>query len=1674
MENKRDKINLRSTQSSFRDEIRLSGVRHGKDFIRRVVMVKTFFLKGFAAFFAVLLFSVSLFSATLKVKVNSPTAALPDAVVLAVGFIEGSGEPSDYLYVAKTSTGGTGQLPIGEAEFINISSTDAVSGKKITYKIGFVKQKYLPTIKEQINNPNIPRVSFSPDTVYPTPPLSDSAAANGNIDLSRTPFIMNPTPSDFKAGVLNIKISTAGITDGTLFLLDLRHHLTDESVSVALQPKIGQDLEGKFGLQIYNVPPAPANTYRLFVMRAGTLEGAEVIVSTAIYNDQDTFQDVRLGFISGTRSDVTTTVDVSKIAFEGIVVNKSSQPIANCSVEIRDMDPTYGRQNFFRTLTDVSGKFVVHSPVSISSYSVQISKLGYKSKFDNPDGKGYYYAGNRVLLPKYFLDEATGTIKGRITLNNKGLPDAWVHLKTEWDWFVGPYPKQPDQGGWFNTTTKGDGSYELKGLAPGQYNLEINHNTLSKGSTIYWKGGGAPNPAQPWNWRYVYNYGGDHVSSKSATAFDPDGPGSLPSEYYRLTDDRRIVITSDTIKSIVYSTAGVVLVGENADINIDFNVPLSTNAGISGMIYFSLDAPTIDVSKFKIIARPMDPDTREWIEHKGQGTVFYADSAHLVASYTKSATRHDMNFRINVSTGAYFVEIKSDKWILARWYNTEARLNAPGDIFQLPDIKMVKAGRLEGKIKLPDGSYFQARSVATGLWRTKAEVRVRGIDVEFGREERLETWSQDPTKFIFESLPPGKYNLWIHIREESSGGGVTELYPTTVISNVRISADQVTFVEATVKDGIMCEPLAPIPPDKPEVDYTSRSTQGAGVYGIIVIPSALSLNGSMLQLLINNEGMLEDIRVPSLSFDPVRRQWQTEKLLPGKYNFYMVFLRRFGVEPYDPQLGGLPRNNPDEYLTVVSRAENVNVKPDDLAPGATFQIKMGAGVMGSGIITGRVKGKNILRPADGEKIKGNFNEFLNYVPTVMLYDMEGNWRGYSGVRPPLEHMLRWFFAIMAGNVDAINNMINSDDTAARSHVHYYIDNLPAGKYVLVCETENYPPATKIITISTGTTTLNIDFDKDAMMGAKISGLITDENNNPLSEANIILTHRLITDKVLSGSDGKFEVPGLPAGAYKIDVTKVGYATGGDKISLGKEDRTITIKLKTASAKISGKIYVRESDWSKKNVYSGAKVVAYNETENVINPAKYLPATTLKTENDGSYLIPDIILNNTYYVYAFVPERPVYYKRVYVSTNTMADIDFDIKPSTPTLKISMKRTENPYIFRFIIESPRPLVTTPECYYSPGATYDETKKVRALPTKGVKNSYALDVETPRDSNEENYTLRVKGQYGMNEYMTETLTFSQKSLMKAKKEVADELAEGGAILIDDERDDNTELKLTPGTLTSEEMAAMPLGGFLSALPNIKITKTSREISRLVETAMSDIVASDVYDISLDRAQVNKSFDVALKFDRAKVGDKELKDLKIYRYNEAGDKWVALEGVVTVDPLAGIISLETDSLATATQSKPAPKSAVKNGVFAINRAAPTSQKGVFVVFTQDPATAAAYAGKEFVIYNFPNPFDLKTKSVVLQDVTSNSNQAVKGTVIKYALPANKGGKIKLYIYNLAGELVRTIDEGDKIGGRYWYIEWDGKNDRGNDCASGVYFLIAEKDGEKLNSKPHKMAIIK
>ena len=81
----------------------------------------------------------------------------------------------------------------------------------------------------------------------------------------------------------------------------------------------------------------------------------------------------------------------------------------------------------------------------------------------------------------------------------------------------------------------------------------------------------------------------------------------------------------------------------------------------------------------------------------------------------------------------------------------------------------------------------------------------------------------------------------------------------------------------------------------------------------------------------------------------------------------------------------------------------------------------------------------------------------------------------------------------------------------------------------------------------------------------------------------------------------------------------------------------------------------------------------------------------------------------------------------------------------------------------------------------------------------------------------------------------------------------------------------------------------------------------------------------------------------------------------------------------------------------------------------------------------------------NYPNPFN-------------------PTTTVPFAVPGS-GGKVMVAIYNVRGQLVRTLVNGHKTAG-YHSVVWDGTNNQGNTLSSGVYFLLMRAPGFEQSRK--------
>ncbi len=67
--------------------------------------------------------------------------------------------------------------------------------------------------------------------------------------------------------------------------------------------------------------------------------------------------------------------------------------------------------------------------------------------------------------------------------------------------------------------------------------------------------------------------------------------------------------------------------------------------------------------------------------------------------------------------------------------------------------------------------------------------------------------------------------------------------------------------------------------------------------------------------------------------------------------------------------------------------------------------------------------------------------------------------------------------------------------------------------------------------------------------------------------------------------------------------------------------------------------------------------------------------------------------------------------------------------------------------------------------------------------------------------------------------------------------------------------------------------------------------------------------------------------------------------------------------------------------------------------------------------------------------------------------------------MPANFSGTAELRIYNVKGELVRTLHEGAIKPGTHAF-RWEGTNDNGRKVTSGIYFYRFVCGTERITKK--------
>jgi uncharacterized protein (DUF2141 family) len=136
------------------------------------------------------------------------------------------------------------------------------------------------------------------------------------------------------------------------------------------------------------------------------------------------------------------------------------------------------------------------------------------------------------------------------------------------------------------------------------------------------------------------------------------------------------------------------------------------------------------------------------------------------------------------------------------------------------------------------------------------------------------------------------------------------------------------------------------------------------------------------------------------------------------------------------------------------------------------------------------------------------------------------------------------------------------------------------------------------------------------------------------------------------------------------------------------------------------------------------------------------------------------------------------------------------------------------------------------------------------------------------------------------------------------------------------------------------------------------------------------------------------------------------------------------------------------------------------------------FVVLDSTPVATStvSFGGADIAVANFPNPSDCITHSNIVRNSTLFGSGGVHapftGTMIRTSIPLSGTPQdLKINIYTVTGEKIRTIEQGQVPAGQTYYTPWNCTNDNGATVASGVYIGEVIHGGRR---KFFKIAIIK
>ncbi len=1401
-------------------------------------------------------------------------------------------------------------------------------------------------------------------------------------------------------------------SDSVIIFANIRNRQTGEHVSFGVGSDADKD--GSEVVSVYAIPINDTQKYDIDVFCPTTDKGRSV----AMLIDQSTATavDLTAEFAYVPTNQNNSGEVLGDIVFEGRVENSSNTAVSDVDVSL------HGNSLNLVARTDANGYFAFYENsegdlFSAGNYTLDFMKNGYKGQFVE-----WSYTIGASSQQVVELQTATGKIKGIVKIDGVPVPGAWVNVWPDWDRGDHESVNEYERPGMGHGNKKTEaGAFTMTGIASGRYNLQVWTEFNNQPGDFNDGADGTRGTSGTWGDDLIVQVdeaaGGDN--GVYATILNAVDDSVASSTVYADAD-------SDGVKEIIVSmTSG--------------NTGANT---ITGTITFIENPAPDPIANVIIIAR--EDYSSEGTQPKAGFTVLSAANALStsgVYSYTIS----------NLPDGTYRVQVIAPnfgmKFDEGRRDNESIELSATGTTSKTVDLKMAPAGIIEGSLVKPDGTIFR---------------RIDGSDW-MGAGVNADSWSLgcwghgevgDNGLFKIEGLLPGEYTLRVH------GWGNNYPYATARKLNVIVEANQSTNVTIPLKEGV---PIYPVLSEALPADVLLLLEQGNTGPGahmrLVYTPADVTISlKNFDEYFGDHEG------APSIHF--WGGDFEIARLEPGMYNFYI----NLGVEQQETS---------HYFRTIIGRAKNIEVAKNKQVDAYTTRWNDAMLVenvpitmsIGEKALSGTYSGVNTIREADQKVIEKNHEKFMEYVPKVILSSKDNEFLGWGWCVPNPENMR---------NIDKSPNLKAAEENKDGPGpgfeelvfgIHYLVEQEGAKAVV---KTPNYPPNFKRVNIPG---TWSIDMDLDVGAGASVTGYVR-TGETAVAGAVIEIKGRLLKRSIIAESDGSYLIPGLAPGVYRLQVKADGYALDAEKITIyGRTDKILNFNLTACAGSISGTVYARKIPYPLTS--AGDKIVAWDDTANGLDPAKEIALYEVITESDGMYTIKPVIEGHTYKVAIVVPGKAV---QIYspspavptVAGSAVTGIDFTYKQKELELGIIAYPHSDGASVAIEGESPAELTDI-------SAAYNEGNKYNAATAVAISES---EVESIGD-NRWMFTLPNKIKYYnvrftlSNGVQSHEIDFAYDPYRLAAKEedVDDDAVANGEFMLDPKNGDPSGIYFSAGCITLDA----------GSIPQCTMEKEDNELS--VEAGYyeeSTLVAGDIYhvDLTMNGSQQNneKTMTLTIGFDSTAIPEDKIDELAIVQWNATTQTWDPIDSPVMVDAMSNTCSVEVNSIAGAAASSSASRRVAKaqfNGkeyVIDRNAQATADQSGIFMAILS--GRGQSYSGTELLIFNVPNPFNLQAKTVTLSKGVGTTQMTTTGTVLRLAVPASLGADIdaRFRIYNIAGELVREIKAKDEVtggvdGGYYYYIEWDGENKDGAQCASGVYFCYCEIGDE---TKVIKMAIIK